>query len=163
MRYRPDPPQYSLDDLQRVLESKGADGTEEEARRLQSMLERFQESWIWDELQEATEVHTEHEFAHVTAGTGEHERSPEAICRGTIDLLYRHEDGWTIIDFKSNRIGSDIEDVGFALEGSHPYREQIRTYMTAWTDLTSGPVEKAGLWFADAGTFVAVDREAAET
>ncbi|WP_259116415.1 UvrD-helicase domain-containing protein [Salinibacter ruber] len=163
VRYRPDPPQYSLDDLQRVLESEGADGTEEEARRLQSMLERFQESWIWDELQEATEVHTEHEFAHVTAGAGEDERSPEDICRGTIDLLYRHEDAWTIIDFKSNRIGSEIEDVGSALEESHPYREQIRAYVTAWTDLSNGPVEKAGPWFADAGTFVTVDREGAET
>jgi hypothetical protein len=35
--------------------------------------------------------------------------------------------------------------------------------MTAWTDLNSGPVGKAGLWFADASTFVVVDREGAET
>ena len=171
IRYRHDPPSFSETDLKHILESKGAEGSDKAARRLQSMLSAFRESWAWEGVQQATEVYTEYEFAHVTPSdtssetTGELAEAPETIRRGSIDLLYRHEGTWTLIDFKSDRVGSSVDasdaavdaTLEEALEQNHPYREQLRAYRAAWKDLSGEPIASSWLWFADENAFVPVD------
>jgi ATP-dependent helicase/nuclease subunit A len=147
--YRVDPPTFSEAELKNMLESEGGEGTEEAAGRLRAMLNAFQESRIWEELQSASTVHTEYEFAHVPTGGESSDGKQEEIRRGTIDLLFKNGEEWTILDFKSDRIGPDVEDLDAALGDDHPYREQIRLYQEAVDDLIGEPVKRAALWFAD--------------
>ncbi|WP_105013396.1 UvrD-helicase domain-containing protein [Salinibacter sp. 10B] len=152
VRHRLTPLEVSDDVLQHVLEQEDAEVTEATVRRLRSMLVAFQESWIWEELQAASELHTEHPFARQMTDS-EGGESSEQILRGDIDLLYRRDDTWTLVDFKSDRV-DDAEGLATALGPNHKYRRQVRAYVEAWTDVTGEPVGTSGLWFADAGTFV---------
>ncbi len=159
VRHRAAPPAVSELDLAGALESQGADGTPEAVRRLRSMLAAFRDSWIWEELQSASAVHTEYEFAHARTGTGGAE-APDEIRRGAVDLLYRHDGEWILVDLKSDRIDVAPADLGAALGANHPYRRQIRAYVEAWVDLSGEPIRTSGLWFADAGAFVPVASDA---
>ena len=154
--YRVDPPTFSEAELKNMLESEGGEGTEEAAGRLRAMLNAFQESRIWEELQSASTVHTEYEFAHVPTGGESSDGKQEEIRRGTIDLLFKNGEEWTILDFKSDRIGPDVEDLDAALGDDHPYREQIRLYQEAVDDLIGEPVKRAALWFADVDETIGV-------
>ncbi len=156
VRHRLTPLEMSESLLQRVLEQSEAASTVSAVPRLRSMVTAFQKSWIWGELDSASVVHTEHPFARQTKGESD-EDVPEQVLRGDIDLLYRHDGAWTIVDFKSDRVDADgTRDWETALGSDHEYRRQIRAYVDAWTDVTGEPVETAGLWFADVGEFVHV-------
>ena len=164
VRHRADPPSFDDDALRAALRRTGADADPSAVRRLRSMLAAFRESAIWTELGVAAAVHTEHPFARRDTdetGTGREDR----IQRGTIDLVYRVDDAWTIIDYKSDRVGTGAsrKDLAVALGPDHAYRRQVRAYAAAWVALTGEPVGRAGLWFADAGAVVPVDTEAATT
>lgn len=154
---RANPPVFSDSELESILEGRGVEETSEAARRLREMLEGFRQSWIWDELQEASTVHAEQEFAHVLSDGPEMSGEVDnEIRRGTVDLLYRRKGAWTIVDFKSDRVETAAGNLEEALPAGHPYREQVRAYRAAWADVTGESVEKGGLWFADKARFVPV-------
>jgi ATP-dependent helicase/nuclease subunit A len=161
VRRRADPPSFDDAALRAALERDGADAGPAAVRRLRAMLSAFRESTIWTDLEAAPAVHTEHPFAHRTVQDAGGD-AEEHVRRGTIDLVYRGDDGaWTIIDYKSDRVGpaASRADLEAALGPDHEYRRQVRAYAAAWTALTGDPVGRAGLWFADAGTVVPVDPE----
>jgi ATP-dependent helicase/nuclease subunit A len=158
VRHRLTPLEVSDSFLHRVLEQADAEATDATVRRLRSMLGKLQSSEIWDHLSTASEIHTEHPIARQTREDRGTDPSEE-VLRGTIDLLYRRDGAWTIIDFKSERV-DDTTNVATALGPDHEYRRQIRAYVDAWMDVTGETVETAGLWFADAGAFVPVQVDA---
>ena len=57
------------------------------------------------------------------------------ILHGVIDLLYRSEDGWTIVDHKTDQLPA-----GGAARLVEPYSDQLRTYEESWRALTGQPV-----------------------
>ncbi|MEF8795061.1 MAG: 3'-5' exonuclease, partial [Salinivenus sp.] len=163
VRHRADPPSFDDSALRAALDRADADAGPPAVRRLRRMLSAFRESAIWAELGVAAAVHTEHPFARRDpgeTGTGPEDR----IQRGTIDLVYRADGPWTIIDYKSDRVGTGAsrEDLAAALGPDHAYRRQVRAYAAAWVALTGEPVGRAGLWFADAGVFIPVRRDAVD-
>jgi len=160
--YRFDPPTFSEAELKNVIANKEGEGTEEAAGRLRAMLTAFQDSKIWNELLSASTVHTEYEFAHVTTDEESSEGKQDEIRRGTIDLVFKNRDEWTILDFKSDRIGPGIDDLDAALGDDHPYREQICLYEAAVIDLIGEPVKRAALWFADTDTLIEVEKQSLE-
>jgi len=142
----------------------------------QSMIERFADGPLAETVRDADVVYTEYPFALRigaadrpvdTAGGGDGkpepapadaggtETAPETVLRGTIDLVYQDEDGWHIVDYKTDR----IRDVGTlsALPIQHPYRKQVRRYARFWRLLTGEPAATASLWFTDSRTRVPVD------
>ncbi|WP_158666510.1 UvrD-helicase domain-containing protein [Salinibacter altiplanensis] len=156
--YRSDPPTFPEAELKNVLANKGGKGTEEAAGRLRAMLSAFRDSKIWKKLLSASTVHTEYEFAYVTTNGELSEGKQDKIRRGTIDLLFKDGEEWTILDFKSDRIGPGVDDLDAALGDDHPYREQIRLYEAAVADLIGEPVKRAALWFADTDTLIEVEK-----
>jgi len=156
VRHRPDPPTFDDAALRHGLERHGAEASPAQVRRLRAMLESFRASRIWAELRAADPVYAEHEIAHHRQEAGP--PSEETVLRGTIDLAYRRDDGWGLVDYKSDHVGTvSAEALAEALGPDHSYRRQLRAYVAAWTDLTGEPVARAELWFADAGAAVPVD------
>jgi ATP-dependent helicase/nuclease subunit A len=112
----------------------------------QRMLEAFLGSPLWKSIRAAEIVHTEFPVAGLDAA-----KCP-TITEGTIDLLYRDENHWHLVDFKSDRV--DEEDVPSIRER---YRDQLRHYAALWTDATNRPLADLSLWLAHLGRPVSVE------
>jgi ATP-dependent helicase/nuclease subunit A len=149
------------------------------AAEARSTIDRFASGPLAETVRDADVVYAEYPFALRTGSTdrpadtsgsenekpeaapadsGGTETAPETVLRGTIDLVYRDDDGWHIVDYKTDR----IQDVGALSElpSQHPYRKQIRRYARFWRRLTEEPAATASLWFTDRGTRVPVDGSA---
>jgi len=113
------------------------------------MLNSFLESTLWDTLQNADRVHTEYPIAHVA------NRDHPILTDGTIDLLYRTNDGWHLIDFKTARASG--LDRAAALDH---YRPQLEAYAEAWERATGNRLVDTALWFAESGQRVLVSFDA---
>jgi len=75
---------------------------------------------------------------------GLEEGPAETLLTGAIDLLFEEEDGWTLVDYKSDRITGNLPAlVAF-------YEPQIRHYRRYWQRLTGRPT-RAGLFFVETG------------
>jgi len=121
-----------------------AEATHETVQRATRMIERFLESRLWATLTTADPVYTEYPVAH----TIRDEDAP-LVQRGVIDLVYRREGAWTLVDFKSDRVAGTLPN---ALPDDHPYAQQLRAYAEAWASVVTEPIQDVGLWFADVGT-----------
>jgi ATP-dependent helicase/nuclease subunit A len=68
----------------------------------------------------------------------------ETLLQGAIDLAFEEESGWTIVDYKSDTIAGNLDElVSF-------YSPQIELYRRYWEKLTGRPT-KAGLFFVQTG------------
>ena len=120
-----------------------ADLTAEDVKAAVRAVERLKKSPLWETLQCAHEVYTEAPLA-ATEGDAEH----ATVTRGVIDLAYRDEAGWHIVDYKTDR--ADTEEASAAIEKK--YRSQLDAYATYWSRLTGTPVADAKLWLAHGPT-----------
>mgnify|MGYP006271118171 CR=1 FL=1 len=136
-------------ELRRLVDRNGGEATDDAIERLRSAITGFRESAIWEEVTSADIVRPEYRFAHVRPAAGS---DPETVLRGTIDLLYRHEGEWSIIDFKSDKV-DDPDALDRVLAPDHGYRAQVQAYVDAWRALHGEPIRRAGLWFTDISTF----------
>jgi ATP-dependent helicase/nuclease subunit A len=69
---------------------------------------------------------------------------PETLLQGAIDLAFEEESGWVLVDYKSDTIADNLDElVGF-------YSPQIELYRRYWERLT-GRSTKAGLFFVQTG------------
>lgn len=69
---------------------------------------------------------------------------PKMLVSGAIDLVFEEEDGWTLVDYKSDTIADNFDAlVAF-------YRPQIARYRDVWRALTGRPT-RAGLFFLHDG------------
>ncbi|HEX9285994.1 MAG TPA: UvrD-helicase domain-containing protein [Thermoanaerobaculia bacterium] len=69
---------------------------------------------------------------------------PETLLQGAIDLAFEEESGWVLVDYKSDTIVGNLEElVAF-------YSPQIEMYRRYWETLTGRPTE-AGLYFVSTG------------
>lgn len=74
----------------------------------------------------------------------------ETILSGVIDLVFEEEDGWVIVDFKTDAVGDDLKPL------VNYYAPQIDLYRNFWQELSGGRVKEAGLYFVSLGEFVGV-------
>jgi ATP-dependent helicase/nuclease subunit A len=148
VRGRLDGASLSTDVVRAGLRQAGAETDPESVRRARTMVERFLEGRIWTELQHAESVYTEYPIALERRA-----ESGPVVRRGVIDLAYRTEEGWVLIDYKSDRVH---DSPGEVLADGHSYIQQIRAYAESWTEVIGASVHRAGLWFADSGTHVVV-------
>ncbi|HEY6065820.1 MAG TPA: PD-(D/E)XK nuclease family protein, partial [Thermoanaerobaculia bacterium] len=66
------------------------------------------------------------------------------LLQGAIDLVFEEESGWVLVDYKSDTIAGNLEElVAF-------YSPQIGLYRRYWEKLTGRPT-KAGLYFLSTG------------
>ncbi len=72
----------------------------------------------------------------------ETEGALKTIVRGVIDLVFKDELGWTLVDYKTDRISE------FTLEESKTiYAPQLQEYCNVWEKITGEKVNEAGLYF----------------
>ncbi|WP_342575210.1 UvrD-helicase domain-containing protein [Paenibacillus sp. FSL M8-0142] len=72
-----------------------------------------------------------------------------AYLRGVIDFLFEEEDGWVIVDFKTDHVeeGALQTFVNF-------YRPQVLVYASEWERTFGFKVKEAGLYFAGIGRYI---------
>jgi ATP-dependent helicase/nuclease subunit A len=71
------------------------------------------------------------------------------IIEGRIDLAFRDDDGWTIVDYKSDAAGAAVPPLLM-----QRYRAQLALYAAAWEKLTGERVSHTSLLFTATGEAV---------
>ena len=80
----------------------------------------------------------------------------ETLLTGALDLVFEEGDGWTIVDYKSDSVAGNLDElVAF-------YRPQIVHYRRYWQRLTGRPT-RAGLFFVSTGQEVWLDEDLRST
>ena len=71
--------------------------------------------------------------------------------KGIIDFAFEEEDGWVIVDFKTDQLDeSKLEQfVGF-------YTPQVQAYAKVWSETFGYRVNEAGLYFVSLRRFVSL-------
>jgi len=69
-------------------------------------------------------------------------RSPAQVLEGVVDLAFQEDDGWVIVDYKTD-VGTDP---GFPAR-VESYRRQVDLYARAWTHVTGELVKERVLFF----------------
>jgi ATP-dependent helicase/nuclease subunit A len=129
--------------LNRILSQHDAAHQAQTARR---MLASFLDSPLWAAVKSADVVHTEFPVAGVTNA------DLPTLTDGTIDLLYRRDEAWHLIDFKTDRVASFDP-----AEWRTAYKNQVQTYAQLWERATDAPIVQSGLWMADVGEMILID------
>jgi ATP-dependent helicase/nuclease subunit A len=87
----------------------------------------------------------------IGAGNETDDAPPIEIIDGRMDLVFRDDAGWTIVDYKSDAAGSRIPG-----DLMSRYTGQIRLYASAWLQITGEPVTERVLLFTADGRAVSV-------
>ncbi|MRH41321.1 AAA family ATPase [Aquibacillus halophilus] len=110
----------------------------------------FKASDIWEKLQSADEILTEVPFSlKLNAGDQlysllKRENGQQTIyVKGVIDLIYRFQGEWTIVDYKTDRVKKE-DDLNLLRDF---YRDQIIFYQHAWEYMTGEKVKDVRLFF----------------
>lgn len=101
------------------------------------MVEGVLGSEIWARARQSSRRLTEAPFVLCL----EQEGRP-LLLRGAIDLVFEEDDGWVLVDYKSDQVnGKRLADLV-----AH-YAPQVRLYAEAWEKCTGAKVKAAGLYF----------------
>lgn len=73
------------------------------------------------------------------------------ILRGAIDLVFQEEDGWVIVDYKTDRV-TPASTAALVQK----YAPQLALYAEAFQDLTGGKIKETGLYFTDISKYIQV-------
>ena len=109
------------------------------------------DSDIWRRAQSSARCLTEVPLAMAIENSSTGSSLP-AIRRGVIDLIFREQAGWVIVDYKSERVDADALPAIVAY-----YEPQIRAYIQVWEAIVGEPVIEAGLFFTHPGSFIQVE------
>ena len=74
------------------------------------------------------------------------------ILRGTVDLIFKENDGWILVDYKT-----DIVTAGTLQRVVEKYAPQLRIYSESWKECTDEAVIEAGLYLVRLNKYVAVE------
>ncbi len=83
------------------------------------------------------------------AGQGETGMVP-VLVRGVIDLAFRSDAGWAIVDWKTDAVHTPAGQA----ERTRHYAPQVRLYADIWTRITGEPVAEKGLFYTVANRYV---------
>jgi ATP-dependent helicase/nuclease subunit A len=103
------------------------------AERAVGAADAFRAGPVWTELAASDRVLCEFPFVR----TVDEAEAPRLVS-GVIDLLYRTDGGWVIVDFKTEALGPR------ALADRHS--AQLEAYRTHWTELSGEAVERTVIW-----------------
>ncbi len=105
-------------------------------------------SEIWRRAQAAGKRLVEVPFEVLWDG----EAATPFVLRGVIDLAFREEAGWVLVDYKTDRLHA-----GEIRKAAEKYASQVLLYARAWEMCSGEPVREAYLYFTAAGTAVKID------
>lgn len=103
------------------------------------------ESPIWQRGLNAKQKY--HEFSFMV---GKRDESKEHIfVKGIIDYLFEEEDGWVLVDFKTDSYEDEHEQSFIDY-----YRPQVMAYVREWEQTFGMKVKEAGLYFVDKKRYI---------
>lgn len=73
------------------------------------------------------------------------------VLQGVIDFAFEEEDGWVIVDFKTDAFEPEREQEFVVF-----YQAQVQKYVEVWRDTFGMPVKEAGLYFTRTRRYVVV-------
>jgi ATP-dependent helicase/nuclease subunit A len=126
-----------------LVEEERPAGEVDEVVRL---VEAVRGSELWKRALASPRRYTEIPFALMAAreDLGLSEGPPQTLLQGAIDLVFEEDSGWTLVDYKSDTIAGNLDElVSF-------YSPQIELYGRYWKKLTGRPT-RAGLFFVQTG------------
>lgn len=138
------PHHLSEDDLRRLATFLTAESPALRSRVGDAVLtiKSVMTSDMWRRARSSFECYTEVPFAIGVPTEQVGETAPHApamtLLHGVIDLVYRIDGGWEIVDYKT-----DKADLNSLVE---LYGDQVRQYATHWAAVTGTPVTYAGLY-----------------
>ena len=124
------------------------DGEPTELDELLGLVESVMGSELWARAERSERMLSEVPFAFHADPDEAARLDPESdgttplVVEGVVDLAFREEGGWVIVDYKTD-IGTDS---GFAARESK-YRRQVDLYARVWAEMTGEPVVERGLYF----------------
>ncbi|CAM4179071.1 UvrD-helicase domain-containing protein [Paenibacillus alkaliterrae] len=95
-----------------------------------------------------------HEFSFMTTreiAESETGGAVATLLRGVIDLVFEEEEGWVIVDFKTDRYELEQEQQFVEF-----YKPQVQAYVEEWERMIGDKVKEAGVYFLDRDRFVVV-------
>ncbi|MBD0383884.1 PD-(D/E)XK nuclease family protein [Paenibacillus sedimenti] len=110
---------------------------------------RVTESELWKRSMLALQRY--HEFSFVLVRESGGDDGENHVLRGVIDLVFEEEDGWVIVDFKTDRYEAWQED-----QLVQYYKPQVMAYVYEWERSAQGGVKEAGLFFVDRLRYVRI-------
>jgi ATP-dependent helicase/nuclease subunit A len=118
--------------LEQVLSVGLKEGLVSDVKRA---LDDFRASEIWAELETSEKVYTEVPFAVSEEGG--------AVMRGIIDLVYKVEKGWKVVDYKTGASGNKKDTL------MEQYAKQVNIYAEKWCEISGDEVVEKGLWLTN--------------
>ncbi len=128
-------------DKLRVL---GRNWIEEEGRdvgeldRLIEVVDKFMESELWERIERAGRKYFEVPFALEDSEGESSNGSSDSIVYGVIDLVFEEEDGWVIVDYKTDEFEGDEER-------KRAYQRQVDMYGKYWERISGERVKESFL------------------
>ncbi len=120
------------------------------AREAAAQARAVMASSLWQRARSSLQCLTEVPF-EIWMDDGMQGQERPTLLRGAIDLVFREEGGWVLVDYKTDRIPA---------AGPEPlakrYRAQVRLYADSWQRATGEPVKETGLYFVAADLYVPV-------
>lgn len=117
-------------------------------------LYRFFESGIYRELQQALEVRREFKFSILVPAKEYYDEAPgdeTILMQGVVDCMFRTQEGYTVLDFKTDRIAAEE-----AAARAERYRPQLAVYSRAIEEIFGGNVVRRCIFFFETGQTVTV-------
>lgn len=118
---------------------------------LLAIVEKFKLSDLWQRLDRSKEKYVEVPFSvkieeeHRLYDLYKVEDSVPVVLSGVIDLIFREDDGWVVVDYKSDRVAKD-EDYAL-LEMA--YRNQLDSYSVILSEITGELVKAQEIVFLE--------------
>jgi len=123
---------------------------EEIRDELDSVVETYRESSLWERVQDAVTMLAEYELSAL------HPTEPQVHLSGVVDLLMETDDGWEVVDFKAGT--KPATDSYLARQ----YRWQLATYAWLLKEEYDIDVSRTRLYYAESGKFSEVSVEGHE-
>ena len=114
-------------------------------------VQKVMESDIWRRAIASQQRLVEVPFETLLAADKATEGDLPTLLRGVIDLVFLEQQGWVIVDYKTDRAA-----VGAIPGLAQHYAPQVHTYAKVWRDLTGQDVQEMGLFFTHSDCYVKV-------
>jgi ATP-dependent helicase/nuclease subunit A len=128
-----------------MLPEHGLDA--ERAGAAADLVRRVMRSGLWQRALRSPERYTEIPFQIARSSEG----SLSFLIRGAIDLVFREEDGWVLVDYKTDRVRA-----GNPADLATHYAPQVRLYAEAWEEATGQKPKETALYFVREDLYVPV-------
>lgn len=99
---------------------------------------------IWKRAQASKCCYSELPFETIITGD---DGKPQLV-RGVIDLIFEEEDGWVIVDYKTDDVTKEQID-----SATQFYKDQLVAYAEFWSQISQASAKECGLYFTRISSF----------